>query len=290
MTSKPTLAHRLGLIAASAAMLAACSPISAFATLTPKDAAVRSAHDVAYGADPRQKLDIYAPPHAQGAVPVAVFFYGGGWNSGRRQDYNWVGKALAAQGFLTIVADYRLYPQVRYPAFLQDGALAVRWTADHAQAYGGDPNRIALIGHSAGAYNAVMLGLDSRYLKAAGVDPARIRAVAGLAGPYDFLPLDGGITTRTFGEAGDLPATQPIRYASAAAPPAFLASGDDDKVVGPHNTRNLAKALRGAGAVVEEKHYPGVDHVKIALALSRPFRGKAAVLADMSAFLHAHMN
>ena len=216
---------------------------------------------------------------------MAVFFYGGSWDSGRRQDYRWVGQALAAQGYLTVVPDYRIYPEVTYPSFLEDGAAAVRWARDHAKELGGDPSRIVLVGHSAGAYNAVMLGFDTRYLQAQGVDPKSIRAVAGLSGPYDFIPIDGPITRRTFGGAADLAATQPAQYASRSGPAAFLATGDADRTVYPRNTRKLAAAIRAAGGQVEEKHYAGVDHAGAVLALSRPFRNKAPILADMTAFL-----
>jgi acetyl esterase/lipase len=280
--------QRLGLAAAAAALTAACSPLSLFATLAPKDPAIRSVEGAAYGPDPRQKLDVYAPRTATGAAPVAVFFYGGSWDTGRRQDYNWVGRALAARGFVTVVADYRLYPQVRYPGFLEDGAQAVRWSVDHARDFGGDPARIVLVGHSAGAYSAVMLGLDRRYLLKAGVDPSRIKAVAGLSGPYDFLPLEGQITPRIFGHEKDLRATQPLTYVRKDAPAAFLATGDQDTMVYPRNTTALAAALRAKGAVVEEHVYPDVDHVKMVLALSRTFRGKAPVLDQMTAFLDAH--
>jgi acetyl esterase/lipase len=273
--------------ACAAALTAACAPLTLFANLTPKDPAIAAESGAAYGGDPRQRLDVYAPKTVSRAAPIAIFFYGGGWDSGRRQDYGWVGRALAAQGFVTIVADYRVYPQVVYPAFLEDGALTVRWAVDHAQALGGDPERIVLVGHSAGAYNAVMLGLDGRYLKAAGVEPRRIRAVAGLAGPYDFLPLEGDISTRTFGGAADPKDTQPITYARAGAPAAFLATGDNDKTVLPRNTHALAAALRAKGVTVEEKTYAHVDHPKIVLALSKPLRGTAPVLADLSRFLHA---
>lgn len=262
------------------------SPLSLFATLAPKDPARAVVRGAAYGPHARQRLDVYAPRGRRGAAaPVAVFFYGGSWDSGRRQDYNWVGRALAARGFVTVVADYRLYPEVRYPAFLEDGARAVCWAADHAAGFGGDPHRIVLAGHSAGAYNAVMLGLDPRYLQAAGVDPARIRALAGLSGPYDFLPLKGEITTRVFGDTTDLPGTQPTAYVTPASPPAFLATGDADDMVWPKNTIALAAAYRAAGVAVEERHYPGVDHVNMVLALSRPLRSRAPVLAQMADFL-----
>lgn len=270
---------------AAAALTAACSPLSLFAALAPKDPAIRTVEGASYGADPRQKLDVYAPRAARGAAPVAVFFYGGSWDTGRRQDYNWVGRALAARGFVTVVADYRLYPQVRFPEFLGDSAQAVRWAVDNAMAYGGDPHRIVLVGHSAGAYNAVMIGLDSRYLRAAGVDPARVKAMAGLSGPYDFLPLDGAISQRTFGEAADLAATQPTSFVRADAPAAFLATGDKDTMVFPRNTHRLAALLRAKGAVVEEKTYVGLDHVNMVLSLARLLRGKAPVLDDMTRFL-----
>jgi len=286
-----SISVRLGFAALAASLLAGCSPLSLFATFTPKDPAPRRASGLAYGPGPRQALDVYPPPAATaGPAPIAVFFYGGGWDSGRRQDYGWAGRSLAAQGFLTVVPDYRIYPQARFPAFLEDGAAALRWAQDHGSAFGGDPTRIVLVGHSAGAYNAVMLALDERYLRHAGADPGRIRAVAGLAGPYDFLPLKSKITLRAFGAAPDLKATQPIAFARRAAPPMFLAAGDDDRLVGPYNARHLAAALRAAGAEVEERHYPGMDHPGSALALSRPFRARSPLFAEMTDFLRRHAN
>ncbi|WP_296459295.1 alpha/beta hydrolase [Phenylobacterium sp.] len=282
MTKRSAFAALGGMLAS------ACSPLSMFATLSPKDPASHVARGVAYGAGPRQRLDVYAPRGADGGAPVAVFFYGGSWDSGRRQDYNWVGRALASRGFVTVIADYRLYPEVTYPGFLQDGAQAVLWAVGHAARYGGDPRRIVLAGHSAGAYNAVMLGLDGRYLEAAGVDPEAVRAIAGLSGPYDFLPLTGDITHRIFGGAADLPSTQPLAYVTPASPPAFLATGDADDMVWPKNTVALAKRLREAGVDVEERHYAGIDHIRMVLALSRPLRNRAPVLDEMTAFLRRH--
>lgn len=283
------ITKRSALAAASAAFTAACSPLSLFATLSPKDPAARLASGEAYGVGPRRRLDVYAPRKGPKPAPVAVFFYGGAWDSGRRQDYGWVGRALASRGFLTVVADYRIYPEVRYPGFLEDGAEAVRWTRDNAARLGGDPGRVVLIGHSAGAYNAVMLGLDHRYLAGAGVDPKVVRAVAGLSGPYDFLPIQSPITERIFGGAADLPATQPLAFVAPDSPPAFLATGDADEMVWPKNTKALAAKLRAAGVEVEERHYAGVDHVNMVLALSRPLRGRAPVLEEMTAFLRRHV-
>ena len=284
-----SVTRRTGLTALAASLASACSPLSMFATLTPKDAALAPASGVAFGPHPRQRLDVYAPRKGDGPAPTALFFYGGSWDSGRRQDYGWVGRALAAQGFLTVVPDYRIFPEVRYPTFIDDGALAVKWAIAQAAALGGDPSRLVLIGHSAGAYNASMLALDDRYLRAVDVDPGVIRAFAGLSGPYDFLPLDGPKTRQTFADSPDLPATQPGAYARPDAPAAFLATGDADTTVYPRNTRKLAAALRAAGARVEERHYAGLDHSDTVLALSRPLRGKAPVLADMVTFLRASL-
>jgi acetyl esterase/lipase len=290
MSETTQTTRRIGLAAIGAALTAACAPLTMFATLTPTDRAARGARNVAFGPQAHQRLDVYAPRRGKGQAPspVAVFFYGGSWDTGKRTDYGWVGQALASRGFVTILPDYGLYPQVRYPGFLQDGALAVRWAQDHAAELGGDPDSIVLVGHSAGAYNAAMIALDTRYLQEAGVDPKHIKALAGLSGPYDFLPLTDPIAQRTFGEAKDLPGTQPTAFVTKDSPPAFLATGDDDTMVFPKNTVKLAAKYREAGVAVEEQHYPRVDHVSMVLALSRPLRGRAPVLQQMTDFLHAH--
>ncbi|WP_304188066.1 alpha/beta hydrolase [Phenylobacterium aquaticum] len=272
------------------ALAEAVSPLGLFSTFTPKDPARRSGRAIAFGSHARLKLDVYAPVKTAGPAPVAIFFYGGSWDTGRRQDYGWAARALAAKGFLTVAPDYRLHPDVVYPAFLQDGAAAVRWAADHAAAHGGDPSRIVLAGHSAGAYIAMMLGLDGRYLREAGVDPGCIRALAGLSGPYEFQPpYQNSTIIRTFGGAADPAATQPAAHVTATSPPAFLGHGDSDKLVGRRNMRTLAQAYRDKGAVVEDRVYPGMDHSGMVLALSRPFRSRAPVLEEMTGFLRAQV-
>lgn len=175
-------------------------------------------------------------------------------------------------------------PEVRFPTFLDDCARAVRWISDHAHEHGGDPQRIVLVGHSAGAYNAMMLALDRAYLRNAGVDAQSIRGAAGLAGPYDFIPFDVDATRNAFGQAPDPQATQPIRFARLDAPPLLLLWGEDDTTVGPRNLQSLERATRAAGGAVETKLYPGIDHAAILLALSRPFRGRAPVLEDVTEF------
>lgn len=266
--------------------LASCSPLALFDAIGPRDSGGRLAlRDAAYGTGPRRRLDVFVPVAATASAPVLVFFYGGSWKGGSKEDYAFVGQALAAQGFVTVMPDYRLYPEVRFPDFLDDGAASIAWVRDNIAAYGGDPRRIVLAGHSAGAYNAAMLGLDTQYLRRAGVDPWTIRAVAGLSGPYDFLPLDEGTAREVFGAFPDKAATQPVTFASAHSPPAFLATGEADTVVRPSNTRNLAARLRERRVPVQERAYAGLDHADTLLALSVAFRSKAPVLAEMTAFL-----
>jgi acetyl esterase/lipase len=278
---------RRTLLAGLTTLAAACTPsLGTFNALAPRDGGARRVlAGAAYGASPRQELDVYAPSGAaSGGLPVIVFFYGGSWNSGAKEDYAFLATALASQGFLTIVPDYRLVPSVRFPSFVEDCAAAVRWAEQHAAEHGGDPTRIVLMGHSAGAYNAMMLALDAQYLRAAGVDAAHVRGAAGLAGPYDFYPFDVDASRNAFGEASDPQVTQPVRFVRGDAPPLLLLWGAEDTTVGPRNLQSLARGVREAGGRVETKIYPRVDHVGIMLALSRPFRGRAPVLADVTAF------
>jgi acetyl esterase/lipase len=210
-------------------------------------------------------------------LPIIIFVYGGSWQSGDKDGYGFVGRALAARGFLVAVPDYRLVPQVRYPGFVEDNAAAVRWVIANAARFGGDPSRIVLVGHSAGAYNAAMLALDPRWL---GTDRRVVKGFAGLAGPYDFLPLDGPTTRAAFGRERDLATTQPVNFASADDPPVLLLHGTDDTTVYPRNSQRLQTRLAQAGVDARLKLYPGVGHVGILTAVARPFRGRAPVLDD----------
>lgn len=260
------------------------SPLLTFNTLVPKDAGGRQvAEGLAYGEGDRRALDIYAPADANAAnLPVVVFFYGGSWNSGTREGYDFAGRALAAQGNIVVVPDYRLVPEVRFPGFVEDGAAAVAWVRRNISDYGGDPDRIVLMGHSAGAQIGAMLALDPQWL---GEGRTAIRGFVGLAGPYDFAPLDTDASIAAFGEWPRVAETQPITYADAAAPPALLLTGAEDTVVKPRNSKALSAALVSAGVEAGMTTYPGVDHIDILIALSRPLRGRAPVLEDTSRFI-----
>lgn len=287
MTTRTSRTMRAGarLVALLAALpTAACGP-KLLNALVP-DGGYRIEHGVAYGDLPRQRLDVYVPDELAGPVPIVVFFYGGGWESGSKGEFRFVGQAFAARGFVTVIPDYRLYPEVRFPTFVEDGAAAVAWVQRNIGRFGGEPRQIHLMGHSAGAHIAALLALDQRYLAAAGIEPGTLESLVGLAGPYDFLPLKGATLKRIFA-VDDMAESQPITFADGNAPPALLLHGENDQTVLPANSEHLAAALAAAESRVELKHYPNLDHVALVAALAAPLRWLAPVLDDVTAFLRA---
>lgn len=234
---------------------------------------------IPYAGGPRGLLDVYVPQNPRGNAPVLLFVYGGGWNRGERADYNFVGHAYASRGFVTVIGDYRLVPEVTYPAFLYDVAVQAKWIEDNIGAFGGDANKLFLAGHSAGAYNAVMLSLDPAFFREAGVS-LKVRGVAGLAGPYDFYPFEYDEVRNAFGLAPNPEGTQPVRLVNESAPPMFLASGLGDPIVRPINTETLAARLREYGVPVDERYYEGIGHMEIVTSIGAMLRWRAPVLDD----------
>lgn len=277
----------LGLMPGALLMLAlsACSPVKVLNALTPSQTYDKTT-GIAYGDDPRQKLDVYVPRHALAGAPVVVFFYGGSWNSGSRDDYTFVGEALASRGIVAVVADYRLYPQVRYPLFLEDSARAVAWTRTHIREFSGNAQRMYLMGHSSGGYNAAMLALDANLLGAVGMSPKDLRGWIGLAGPYDFLPIENPDVRPVFFWPLSPPQSQPINHVSRGAPPALLIAASRDDLVDPaRNTAGLARKMREIGVSVQDLYYSRPSHITLVATLSRPLRGLAPVLDQVVGFI-----
>lgn len=290
MTRRGILAATLGSISLGS-LAAACSPLGLLNTLGPRDQGVgRVARDLTYGDDPRQKFDLYGPRWTPGqpTLPVIVFFYGGGWDSGSRSLYGWAAQALAARGFLVALPDYRVVPQVVFPAFIEDAARATAKVSEVAGQYGGDPARLGVAGHSAGAHLAMMIALDRRYMDAVG-QPDLIKAAAGLAGPYEFLPFDVPSSINAFGRAPDPTMTQPVTFVRADAPPLWLGHGTDDDVVHDDDTIILNQRMKAIGGRSEAKLYPGLNHADMIATFSPLFRKKAPVLDDISAFFHREL-
>ncbi len=274
------------------AVIASCTPIDLLNATIPTGS-LTVTHDIAYGRENRQRLDIYvsnAPrSNTPGANrPVIVFFYGGAWQEGSKANYLFAAQALAGTGAIVVVPDYRVYPQVTFPGFLDDGAAAIAWTIRNVARWGGNPNQVFLAGHSAGAYISIMLALDRHYLADAGVPDAHLAGAIGISGPYDFLPITRPDIKPIFEVVPDLAVTQPIHYARMDTPPLLLLTGEADTTVGPYNTRNLAGRVRALGGPVETHYYPGVAHIGSVLALTAFFRDRAPVLADIAHFIARH--
>lgn len=240
--------------------------------------------DIAYQSAPARALDVYVPRHALRA-PVAVFFYGGGWNSGARASYRFVGAALAKAGIIAVIPDYTLYPQGKFPVFMRDAAHAVAWARAHASDWGGDPAQLYLIGHSAGAHIAVLLALDAEYLQQVGGSTRWLRGVVGLSGPYDFLPFTDAYLNDLFGPPEQFARSQPIHYVRSDAPPLLLMHGLKDGRVSPTNTQHLAAALQQSGGQVKALYFPEADHAGLVAAFSDLSPGRLPVLADVRAFI-----
>ena len=263
------------------ATLASCSGADILNATVPRTGYTLT-KNIPYGTHPRQTLDIYAPETPSRAV--IVFFYGGSWKSGSKDIYRFVGQAFASKGYTVVIPDYRIYPEVRYPTFLEDSAQAVAWTHSHISEYAANPKNIFLAGHSAGAYNAVSLALNETYLHKAGYNPKNLRGVMALAGPYDFLPFTDPDIIQTFSTAYG-PETQPISYAGKNKPPLLLMHGDADEDVLLRNSNNLATKLKEFHSPIEQRTYGGVGHYGIIISLSPLFRYKSPAFEDMQIFL-----
>jgi acetyl esterase/lipase len=272
-------------IIVGAAALFALAPGQVLNAIALAGGRVTVERDIIFGNDPRLKLDIYRPANAAGA-PVVVFFYGGSWQRGEKSSFGFVGAALARAGIVAVIPDYRIYPPVVYPDFLRDSALAVRWTKENAARFGGDPAKLFLSGHSAGAYNAAMLNLDPRWLAEVSLDPRRdLRGAIGIAGPYDFLPLESAELKIIFGPEDARPGTQPITYVDGTAPPMLLLRPAKDSVVDPGNSIRLAARIRSKGGDAAVETYDRVGHITIIGTFSPLLSFLAPVRDDLIRFV-----
>jgi acetyl esterase/lipase len=270
---------------ALAVALAACSP-AGFLNATAPDGDVEVDHAIPYAEGPTRWLDVYAPASACRA-PVVVFFYGGSWETGSREMYRFLGLALARRGVIAVIPDYRLYPEVRFPTFMDDAAAAVAWSRANAQRFGGDAGQLFLMGHSAGAQIATLLALDPVYLRKVGVEPESLAGVIGISGPYDFLPLTDPTLKIIFGPEDTWPQSQPINFVTPSAPPMLLVTGAADHTVYPRNTEHLAARLRTEGVPVEERFYDGLGHTSTIGAFAWPLEFLAPVRRDVLDFIGA---
>lgn len=249
------------------------------------DFAIWQVADTRFGPAPAQKLQMFLPQGAKGTLPIVLFIHGGSWASGDPRDYRFIARTLCAKGYAVVLAGYRLYPQARYPDMLEDAALALRWVHDNAAKHRGDPSRIVLMGHSAGAYNVAMLTLDPQWLRSVGLDDRAIRGTVALAGPFDFLPFDSDATINSFGDAADPSMTQPINFVRRDAPPLLLITGDADTRVKPRNSQALARRLTEVGVPNTPVLLEGVTHEGIIMQFAKPFSRDTRALNAVLPFL-----
>jgi acetyl esterase/lipase len=272
---------RTVLVVVAAALLAGCSPVTVVNVLSPSTHYERIA-DNAYGSAPRQVVDVYRPVNEAADAPVVVFFYGNGWREAAKADFEFIAAALTRAGFVVLIPDYRTYPEVVFPAFVEDGASAVAWAAENIAGVATGERRLFLMGHSAGAQIAALLAFDERYLGAA----APLAGFIGLSGPYDFLPLEPGYMEEVFPE-DTRPLSQPIEFVSARAPRSLLIHGTSDRRVLPEHSERLANRLEAEGVPVTLKFYDGTGHIRVLAAMAPPLQFIADTLADCIAFIES---
>lgn len=260
---------------------AARNSLNAFSS----DKGFQLTQDVPYDFANSLTLDVYRPLRTLDA-PVVVFFYGGRWSSGDKAEAKFVGQALASRGYVAVIPNVRKYPEVRFPAFVEDAAKAVRWTRNVVDGYGGDPKKIFVMGHSSGAHIAAMLAMDGKYLQQAGGSRDWLRGMIGLAGPYDFMPITAPDLRDLFGPPDQFPYSQPVFFADGSNPPLLLMSGRDDETVPVKNTESLAASVAKAGGTVETVIYDKLSHEMIVGSLSSFLRGRADVLDKVESFIH----
>ena len=263
---------------------------------------VRIVEDVAYvpePADGKHRLDLYLPTTGAGSWPVVVFVHGGFWRPFDRRMFQaftglhgCVGVALANHGVATAVVSYRQRPEaVSLHDALDDVSRAVRFVSDNIGRDGGDPKRLYVVGHSAGALFTALLAGDPAHLAKVGVPSGSVRGFAMLSGPYDLARLisrsaaDLADKVRASANDHDVERYSPGRHVRAGHPPTLLLVGGDEEAFMLSEQRSMAAALRAVGGDVTAVELPGASHMGVVMDLSRP--GNAALPA-LLAFIENH--
>ena len=207
-----------------------------------------------YGGHQRQQLDLYLPRRVKPKMSV-VFVHGGVWKSGHKDEYAFVGQALAAHGIATAVVGYRLFPEVRFPDFVNDIAQALGWLQTNGQSHGFDVDSgVVMIGHSAGAHLASLVTLNQQYAETFGFSPALVKGVVGLAGIYSLRPEKDTLMGDIFQPAeqqNDYFDVNPINYLTKGGVPLYLIHGQKDQTVACRNAERMFKDALLAGHPVD---------------------------------------
>lgn len=282
MRLRPTLGILLLTLLASG-----CTPLRLVSSVSPMGPG-ETRRDIPFGTH-ELTLDLYVPEAGAASVaprPVIMFIYGGGWQSGTKEEYGFVASTLVRQGYVVVIPNYRLFPAVQFPEFVNDAADALRWAFDNIGQYGGDPSNVFVMGHSAGGEIAALLHYDDSYLQLAGTRQ-RPCGFIGLSGPYDFLPLVGGPLEEVFPMATRA-SSQPINFVTGDEGPALLIHGYLDNTVKPRNSAKLAERVTAAGGQAQLIIVPNRQHASIVMALARPLTWLAPVADDVNGFIRAN--
>ncbi len=271
-------------------LLFACSPLT-LVNLTSSTDHFEKITDVAYGDMGRQKLDIYIPKEANNindaSRVLVVYFYGGGWDSGSKNKYKFVASTLTQQGYTVAIPDYRLYPEVVFPSFIEDAALAIAWLQKNHEQYLSHVERIYLMGHSAGAHIASLLTTNEQYLNKADVRTENLAGFIGLAGPYNFLPLKSKKLKKIFPEKIRT-SSQPINYIDGHEVPILLLHGKKDTTVLPNNSESFAEKIKSKNGDVTLHLYENTNHTKIIAPFVRRFENSAPTIQDIVNFINSN--
>jgi acetyl esterase/lipase len=271
------------LVAIIMLLLSGCSPLYLVNTLSTESDSVTIVHQH-YGKEQRQQLDIFMPERIVTGSPVIVFFYGGSWKRGEKGKYGFVGHSLGSKGYVTVIPDYRLYPEVTFPAFVEDGANVIAWVRQHVEQA---RNGVVVMGHSAGAHTAALLALDQRYLKATGQPFSIIRGMIGLAGPYGFNPMKYRSTRPIFAGVEVIENAMPVTFACSVKTPLLLFHGADDSIVIPENSRELKRRVDACAGNATYIEVERIGHFSIVLGLSDSFFAEDAIQSSIEVFLQS---
>jgi dipeptidyl aminopeptidase/acylaminoacyl peptidase len=264
-------------------LLSSCSPLYLVNTLSTESDSVTVAHQ-RYGKEQRQQLDIFIPDRIVAGSPVVVFFYGGSWKRGERGKYGFVGHSLGSKGYITVIPDYRLYPEVTFPAFVEDGAKVLAWVRENVDQA---RNGVVVMGHSAGAHIAALLALDQSYLEEAGQPSGIIHGMIGLAGPYGFNPMKYRSTRPIFADVEIIEKAMPVTFACSAKIPLLLIHGADDSIVIPENSRELKRRVYECAGNVKYFEPDDIGHFSIVLGLSDSYFAEDSIQSSIEIFLQS---
>jgi acetyl esterase/lipase len=277
---------KLAVVAAACVLVSGCrAPEFLVANLPNAFSHLQLHADLSYGSDRRQRLDIVAPRQGMNR-PVVIFWYGGSWVQGRKADYRFVAVALAKQGFVAVLPDYRLYPQATFPMFDEDGARAVAWVQQHVSEYGGDPTHVVLMGHSAGGHTAAFLAFNHEFLRKYGADPDGIAGLIGLSGTYVFTP-DSDLLRAAFPPPYSDKDWQPIRFVDSRAPPTLLLHGLADREVLPQEAIELRDALMKVHVPVTLELFPHRGHADTVASFAVVTHWRTPALEDAARFVRS---